>query len=129
MAKKNPHASEYIETRLEVYSKMSVEDLAMLAIYFEHHSFLLASELQFIDSIEQQKAEILDNDDDEISDEEIEEKFEELSDVLMSRIEEFEGLEEDFSEEFMKKASPKMQEFLQKIDLLNAADDEEPTSH
>ena len=108
---------EYFEKRSAEFSILEKEDLVNLALYFEHNMMIMSSELHTLEHIELEKEEMLESED--ATDEELEEKFQELSAYLTEQLETFEKINQDFDGIFEKEASPALKEFIQKFSTVD----------
>ncbi len=108
---------EYFTNRSSEFSNLEKEDLVNLALYFEHHMMIMSSELHTLEHIELEKEEMLESE--EATDEELEEKFQELSSYLSEQLEAFEKINQDFEEIFDKTASASLKEFIKKFNNID----------
>ncbi|MFM2343828.1 MAG: hypothetical protein RLZZ210_436 [Pseudomonadota bacterium] len=102
--------NEYFEKRSAEFAKLEKEDLVNLALYFEHNMMIMSSELHTLEHIELEKEEMLESED--ATDDELEEKFQELSNYLSEQLEMFEKINQEFDGIFEKASSPELKEFI-----------------
>jgi len=120
----NQSMVDFFNQRVEDFSALEKEDLVHLALYFEHNMMIMSSELKTLEHIENEKEAMLDTE--EITDEELELKFQELSNYLNEQLELFNNIQTKFDELFDNQTSKKLKVFLQDF---NQTDDKHNKSH
>ncbi len=102
---------EYLKKRLEDIKELGAEDLKSVILFLEYQVICMSLELKTIEYIEIEKEGMLDIED--ASDEELEEKFDDLAEYLQERIMHFDDMNKNFQEAFAGIASPTAEKFIE----------------
>lgn len=112
--------SQQISARLDELGEYNAQELKELVLFLENRMAIMMVELELSSMLDMRKEELLQSDD--ITEEELETRFEELQDEVDAQMDGSGAFLEMFDKLFRAKASPKMVELL--LDAEEDDDDE-----
>jgi ribosome-associated translation inhibitor RaiA len=114
----------YLNEKLESLQTLKIEDLKSVILFLEYQVMCMSLELKTIERIEIEKESILEAE--ELSDEDLQEKFDELAEYLQTRVAHFDEMHQNFQDAFDHIVSPTASKFIEqythKEDLLGDDD-------